>query len=228
LAAFRDSLEDLGLTRAGELTIVPGNHDIFPVTKKPPFVNPGRPTKNWERFCDLFASSRRGRGGRQLVRGEPFPIGKVLDDNVVLAVIDSTRNRCYDPRMWATGELPDHHIDAVADFFSAHPKARHKVVVMHHCPWAPLEASERKFLPMGMAAPDWETAVNWLQWAGATLVLCGHYHVDVEEADLGHGLTGFCAGTSGGADDPYDRRLFHIIKLADYGKISIKERLFAE
>lgn len=226
LREFQASLEELGLRQAAKVTIVPGNHDIFPVTKKPPFVRPGRPTKNWEYFCDLFASSRRGRGSRALVRGEPFPVGKILNENVVLAAIDSTRNGCYDPRMWASGELPDHHIDAVADFFTAHAKARHKVVVMHHCPWRALEEAEHKDFPMGMAEPDADTAVNWLQWAGATLVLCGHYHAAVERKSLGGGLTGFCAGTAGGADDENDDRLFHILELGDDGKVRIKKRAF--
>jgi UDP-2,3-diacylglucosamine pyrophosphatase LpxH len=226
LRAFRTSLEELGLTRATDVTVVPGNHDIFPFTKKPPFARLARPTKNWEFFCDTFASTRRGRGSRRLVRGEPFPVGKTPAENVVLAAIDSTRNNCYDPRMSASGELPDHHVEAVAEFFAAHAKARHKVVVMHHCPWKKLEESENKRFPMGMAEPDAETSINWLQWAGATLVLCGHYHVNAEKKDLGGGLTGFCAGTAGGADDSDDNRLFHIIELGENGRIRVRERVF--
>lgn len=226
LREFNAALEELGLWRSGELTVVPGNHDIFPVTKRPPFYRPSSPTKNWEFFCELFASSRRGRGSRRLVRGEPFPAGKILDGNVVLAAMDSTRNNCKDPRQWATGELLGHHVEAVGKFFASQPKARHRVVVMHHCPWAALEDSEDQNFPMGMAEPDAETAVNLLHWAGATLVLCGHYHVDVEKKRLADGLIGFCAGTAGAADDPEGNRLFHIIELADDGKVRIKKRTF--
>ena len=226
LREFQASLEELGLSRSGDLTVVPGNHDIFPVTKRPPFYNPSLPTKNWEFFCDIFSSTRRGRGSRRLLRGEPFPVGKLLHGNVVLAALDSTRNGCYDPREWAAGELPGHHFEAVRDFFASQRKARHRVVVMHHCPWAPLEDSEDQKFPMGMAEPDAETAVNWLHWAGATLVLCGHYHVEVKKMRLADGLIGFCAGTAGGADDPEGKCLFHIVELGDDGKVRIKQRAY--
>ncbi len=226
LQAFQASLNQRGLMQACDLTVVPGNHDIFPATSKRPFFSFSRPTKNWEFFCDLFASTRRGRGSRRLVRGEPFPVGKILNEDVVLAAFDSTRNNSYDPRSWASGELPGNHIDAVEKFFAANSKARHRVVVMHHCPWADLSESMSPKVPMGMAVPDAETAVNWLHWAGATLILCGHYHVEVERKQLAPGLTGFCAGTAGGEDDPEDRRLFHIVELGDDGKIRIKARVF--
>ena len=226
LQAFKTSLDQRGLMHARDLTVVPGNHDIFPITSNRPFLSFSRPTKNWELFCALFASTRTGGGSRRLVRGEPFPVGKILNENVVLTAFDSTRNNSFDPRSWASGELPENHVDAVEKFFAANSKARHRVVVMHHCPWADLSESMSQHFPMGMAFPDADTAVNWLHWAGATLILCGHYHVDVERKQLAQGLTGFCAGTSGGKDDPRNKRVFHVIELGDDGQIRIKARSF--
>ena len=226
LQAFKTSLDQRGLMHACDLTVVPGNHDIFPITSNRPFLSFSRPTKNWELFCALFASTRTGGGSRRLVRGEPFPVGKILNENVVLTAFDSTRNNSFDPRSWASGELPENHVDAVEKFFAANSKARHRVVVMHHCPWADLSESMSQHFPMGMAFPDADTAVNWLHWAGATLILCGHYHVDVERKQLAQGLTGFCAGTSGGKDDPRNKRVFHVIELGDDGQIRIKARSF--
>jgi hypothetical protein len=223
---LRDALRRLRVASSARLTVVPGNHDIFPVSKRWPYYRPSRPTANWRAFCDLFARARRGPGSRQLLRGEPYPVGKVLSRNVVLAALDSTRNHQLDPRAWAAGELPEEHVDAVEACFAAHASARHRIVVMHHCPWLPLTVGEHAAFPMGMAAPGHKTAVKWLRRAGATLVLCGHLHTraGIERRALGGGLVGFRAGAAGAADDPTGLRVYHVIDLPARGHIRIAAR----
>lgn len=227
--ALRDVLKRLHCASSAKLTVVPGNHDIFPVSKRWPFYRPSRPTTNWTRFCDIFARARRGANTRQLLRGEPYPVGKALSKEVVIAALDSTRNHQLDPRAWAAGELPEAHIDAVEQYFAAHAGARHRIVVMHHCPWLAFAVGERASFPMGMAEPDHKIAVQWLRWAGATLVLCGHLHTTegIERRSLGRGVTGFRAGAAGAADDPTGLRVYHVIDLPERGGIRITAREFS-
>ncbi|MCK5806330.1 MAG: hypothetical protein KAI66_26095, partial [Lentisphaeria bacterium] len=92
-------------------------------------------------------------------------------------------------------------------------------------PWA--DESESKLAPMIMSEPDPDTACEWLVDTGASLLLCGHYHVDEEEAELGDGLLqGFCAGTAGGVDDPDDFRRYHVLRLGKNGRVKIKDYPF--
>lgn len=132
-----------------------------------------------------------------------------------------------DPRDWCSGELVEEHIDAVGEFFDAHLDKKHRIVVMHHCVWE--EESENARFPMIMADPDPVTATDWVNWAGASLVLCGHYHglAGVQEAVLGDGSTlGLCAGTAGGVDEDDGMRAYHVVDLLENGKVEIAERAF--
>jgi len=221
-------------------TVVPGNHDVFPVSKRDigssiigylGGVFGPTPTARYEEFCRLFAGCRGKRGGKRLVRGEDYPFGRILGKNVVLVALDSTRNGKYDPREWAAGELQEEDIEATGEFFAEHAGARHKLVVMHHSPWEPLDSAEDPRFPMGMIEPDNKTAVAWLAGTGASLVLCGHFHAlsGVEKRKrLGKNLDGFMAGVSGGADNDEDDDVqrYHVLDLLSNGRYTVSERAF--
>ena len=227
LEMFAENLAEMNLISSGEITVVPGNHDNFPWSKEKPFLKPSRPTGNWEQFCRLFGRTLRGRESKRLIRGEVYPVGKKLTSNAVLTALDSTRNNTYDPFKWASGELPQDHVDAIKRFFSDNRSAKHRIVVMHHCPWADLYDSESPLFPMGMAIPDSRDAVRWLKAAGTTLILCGHYHTldGVKRKQLAQGMLGFRAGTAGGADEE-EIRAYHVINLQDNGRVIITVRRF--
>jgi 3',5'-cyclic AMP phosphodiesterase CpdA len=229
LEEFWDSLRKMNWSDPGQITIIPGNHDIFTFSKRPPYVNPSRPTTNLKKFNEIFSKTRRGSGSRQLIKGEPYPFLKVLDKNVSLAGFDSTRNGKYLPIHWASGEIHEYQAFAAMEGFSK-LKTKHRIIVMHHCPWYDLyDVSESRLFPMGMAEPDADTAMKWIKTTGATLVLCGHIHTDsngepfIEKRHFGKNLMGLCSGTAGGVDNYEELRIYHVIDLLENGKINIQK-----
>jgi hypothetical protein len=72
LKAFVSALKDLGWAGSRFLTIVPGNHDIFPATNRkiPTFR---RPTSVFNDFIAITRGSRIGKGFRHCPKGIGFP-----------------------------------------------------------------------------------------------------------------------------------------------------------
>lgn len=210
------------------LTVTPGNHDIFPFSTRslPPL---SRPTVLFQEFAKI-TSSCRTRAVR-LVEGEPYPFGKVLCRDVVLVGMDTTRNGQFNPRRWAEGELPEHHRDAVTEFFAVHSQAKHRIVAMHHHPW-PEEFVRGNWMEQNFTTPPPEKVEAWLRACGATLVLCGHVHHEdgIEERRLGRHCRVLRSGTAGGVDDEDEdgdkRRIYHLVELARNGKVKIVRREF--
>jgi DNA repair exonuclease SbcCD nuclease subunit len=227
--AFLSALKERSWSSADRLTLIPGNHDIFPASIRvvPPLR---RPTGNFDTFVKLTRGSRIGVGGTKLVRGEPFPFGKMLKKDVALVGMDTTRNGQYNPRRWAEGELQAHHCKAVEEFFAEHPKAKHRVVAMHHHPWR--EEFEVGWIEQNFTTPPPEEVEAWLRDSGATLVLCGHVHQEngIEERRLGKKCRVLRAGTAGGVNDEDGEgdklRVYHLVDLEANGRVRIKARKF--
>ncbi|NDJ15677.1 MAG: hypothetical protein EBY17_31645, partial [Acidobacteriia bacterium] len=97
------------------LTVIPGNHDIFPVSLRS-LASLRRPTSLFQKFNQATSSCRQG--AEPLVAGEHYPFGKVLSPDVVIVGMDTTRNEQFGPHKWAEGELQEHHRAAVSDFFA--------------------------------------------------------------------------------------------------------------
>jgi hypothetical protein len=255
LERFARGLRRRGL--AGRTTVVPGNHDVYAASKsdisnifgsgrdlilgKTPFGQDAQ--ERFEAFGRLFGGGRSGHRGERLFSNTAYPFSRVLTENVVLVALDSTRNDTKSPLGCAAGELQEEDIDAARAFFEAHPRARHRLVVMHHAPWIEYSEGEEipskwrrlpgvpDAIPMGMADPDHETAVEWLKRAGATLVLCGHWHAHDDVAkkiSLGRSLLGFCAGTAGGLGNDDGDAAYHILGLRPDGRWNTTERAFSE
>ncbi len=170
-------ISERGYGSGSKLSIVPGNHDIFPVTFPPSLSIPHgfRPQKNFEWFCEATKPSRRGRSCRQLFRGHPYPFGKELSRKVVLAGLDTTRSETANLLKWASGEMDGNDIDAIGEFFDEHPNAVHKILLLHHYPFRDFD--HYSFAPeMEFVDPEPTVARNWIRWTGATLILCGHIH----------------------------------------------------
>lgn len=79
LKGFVAALKYLGWAGSNRLTIIPGNHDIFPWTyrKLPPLR---WPASIFEDFVAITRGSRSGKGFRSLRRRAPYPFGKILND----------------------------------------------------------------------------------------------------------------------------------------------------
>lgn len=183
---------------ADEISIVPGNHDIYPLAWKSGFEDEtvgeglwrrctnavsalpgvlrhvrGEAGANFRRFSRMV-DRLNGRDAR-LFHNIAVPYGKRLSDDVVLAGLDTTCGSDSAVNEIATGQLPGDDLDAVKDYFDDHADARHRIVLMHHYPFDDF-ASDWEHVPMHFVAPNARTVRSWLGWAGATTVLCGHIH----------------------------------------------------
>ena len=215
-----------GWTSAARMTFAPGNHDIFPVTKQFPYYTWGRPTKHFERLCELTRSCRRGQGVQ--APDNPYPSAKVLSPAVVLVALDSTRNHEQLPFRWAEGELPSSDRRTVSALFQQHLHKPHRIVAMHHTPCE--VQSESQHFNMNFAVPSPGTVQRWLERCGATLVLCGHVHGEVFREKLGRKCWVLTAGTAGGVDDEdcpdKAMRTYHIIECLPNGRVRFIHRSF--
>ena len=223
---FVSELDSRSFLSADRSTIVPGNHDVFPNLG---FRIPRRPTGVFKEFVEITKASRRGNDSAELIRGAPYPFGKVLSEQAVLVGLDTTRNGKHDPREWTAGELPKEHVDAVERFFSEHSEALHRVVVMHHYPYRCNFVGGNTF-NQNFIEPEADTVREWLRAAGATLVLCGHVHVDPKDRAMGDGVRLLRNGTAGGKDAPDGDdgtavRSYALVALDDEGGVSVEQRV---
>lgn len=216
---FLRALANLGLRSASRLSVVPGNHDVFPYSPDSPNqkFSLARPTtcfNQFEKAVTPFAKER-------LFSNAVLPFGKVIAPGVLLAGLDTTRNECWYPNESAMGELPEEDLNAVAEFFDEHESAVHRIVLMHHYPFnTPPVDLEVLGIKVGEAdmdfnEPDAATVRNWLEWAGATLVLCGHVHGDHDRTTK-DGVRVLCTG--GGYPDSG----YYQIDLKPNGKIVVE------
>lgn len=211
------------------LTVIPGNHDIFPISwHSLPSLR--RPTSLFQEFTQATRGCRTG--AERLVADGPYPFGKVLCPDVVLVGMDTTRNGQFSPLNWSEGELEEHHQEAVTDFFRLHSKAKHRIVAMHHHPWEEEFVWWGTILEQNFTTPPPEEVEAWLRECGATLVLCGHVHQaeSIEERRLGRRCRVLRSGTAGGVNDEDDDgdklRVYHLVELFTNGRIKIIGREF--
>lgn len=209
------------------LTVIPGNHDIFPVSRHS-FPSFRRPSCLFKDFAQATHSCRTG--AERLVADGPYPFGKVLGSDVVLVGMDTTRNGQFNPLNWAEGELEAHHREAVTEFFMRHAKAKHRIVAMHHHPWEE-EVECGDWIEQNFTTPPPEEVEAWLRKCGATLVLCGHIHQQdgIEQRRLGRRCRVLRSGTAGGVDDEEDgdkRRIYHLVELSTSGTAKFIRREF--
>ena len=230
--AFLVALKQRRWAGAKRLTLIPGNHDIFPFSKR--VISPiRRPTAIFDEFVALTRGSRTGAGVTKLVRDEPYPFGKVLHKGVVLVGMDTTRNGKFNPLRWSEGELPEHHRDAAAEFFAEHTKAKHRIVAMHHHPWKEFFHGG-KWIEQNFTTPRPEEVEAWLRKCGATLVLCGHVHqvAGIEARQFGRKCRVLRSGTAGGVDDEdadgNKLRIYHLVDFGTNGKVQITARKFSD
>ena len=233
LKAFVGALRSRGWAGSNRLTIVPGNHDIFPLSKRvPPVLR--RPTSIYRDFAAITRGSRTGSGFRSLLRGGIYPFGKILNDQVVLVGLDTTRNGEYNPKNWAGGELSEEQMSATEEFFELWRHVPHRVIVMHHHPWResffvpPIEGILGR-VEQNFVKPTPEEAFAWIKSSNATLVLCGHVHQKdgIEKRSFGKGRFILRAGTAGGVDDCHggrNRRIYHLLDLSPSGGVRIRAR----
>lgn len=215
---------------ARRLTLIPSNHAIFPFSRRvvPPMR---RPTAIFEEFVALTRCSRSETSVRSLMRGEPYPFGKILHEDVVLAGMDTTPNGKLNSMCWAEGELPEHHMEAVDGYLARHAHAKYRIVVMHHHPWEEALYGGR-WIEQNFTNPPPGEVEAWLRKSGAALVLCGHFHgrVRIEIRRFGRRCRVLRSGTAGGVDDEYEDgeklRSYHLIDLESSGRIRITRRAF--
>ncbi len=228
LKAFVAELKKLGWAGSNNLTIIPGNHDIFPATNRK-FPTLWRPTSIFKDFISITRGSRTGKGYRSLRRGDAYPFGKVLNDKIVLVGLDTTRNEEYNPKNWASGELSEDQMAATDEFFSEWSHIPHRIVVMHHHPWR--EDFHHSWIEQNFVIPSPDEVFKWIRGSRATLVLCGHVHQkdSIEKRSFGTRRVILRAGTAGGVHDDEDgdkRRIYHLLDLSAAGGVRIRAREF--
>lgn len=210
------------------LTVIPGNHDIFPISLHS-LPSLRRPSCLFQEFDRATQGCRTG--AEHLVADGPYPFGKVLTPEVVLVGMDTTRNDKFSPLNWSEGELQEHHRAAVTDFFALHSKAKHRVVAMHHHPWEE-EIEWGTLIEQNFTTPPPEEVEAWLGDCGATPVLCGHIHqqAGIAERRLGRHCRVLRSGTAGGVGDEVDDgdnlRIYHLVELSTNGRTKIIRREF--
>ena len=214
-------LDQAGIFNETMLTVVPGNHDIFPLSKRPPWITLGIPSLFRATFQHLFEPI----SCHHLQDSSFYPVGKRLTPRIALVALDSTA-RNANPTRWACGEIPPIHLTKTAEFFTSQKGTTHRLVVLHHRPWRTLASSESAHFPMGMSSPPAENTMKQLQPGRPTLILAGHYHTfgDIERRKSRKTFC-FGAGISGGADEEEGLHGYHTILLGSNGKISITQTI---
>lgn len=216
---------------AQKMTIVPGNHDIYPIsTRSIPKI--AAPSENFESFVGLVKETCIGRGATQLLRNSVYPIGKVLGKNLVLAALDSTREDHYNPNQWTAGEIQEEHIKAVRKFFLKHKKVKHKILVVHHYPWYEGNSEWRLFFPSDIVDPPPAILRQWIVESGATFILCGHIH-DTKLKKISPRCRALRMGVSGQYNEYKDYggekiRAYYILDFHDNGRVSVYPREFTD
>jgi 3',5'-cyclic AMP phosphodiesterase CpdA len=222
-----DDLEDRGLGPEA-VSFVPGNHDVYPLSAAFSMNSLGgavrtlgrQSRKNWDTLCRLSARMHGSGRAARLLTDEGFPWSKRLAPGVVLVGLDSTRSDTMNPLRWAEGRLDEHDVDAAAEHLEALGDVTHRIIAMHHYPLNDFE-SLTEWVPMHFAEPDAATARNWLEWMGATSVLCGHIHDDRERRIRG-GIKVFATDSNSYefGDDELTGRSFRLLTYGPGGRVS--------
>lgn len=226
LASFLEEIKHLGWNSSDHLTIIPGNHDIFPASLRA-FSPLKSPTSLYKQFIELTRDASTGRNCRRLLRGEAYPFGKVLAGRIALVGLDTTRNGQRSPLKWAQGELPIGHQQAAERFLDRHRHLPHRIVAMHHHPWREVFSGGASVEQNFMEPPP-EEVWGWLRGIEPTLVLCGHVHRSdgVTMRRIGPSGTVLRCGASGGMSDS-ENHVYHLIDLKPDGARRITRRMLS-
>ncbi len=230
LKSFVRELRARNLAHAAALTVVPGNHDIFPTCWPPTWRSLARTIfgtaqSNFDRFARLTAWSRRGVAADELFANAPYPFAKSLSNDVAMVGLDTTINENWRPTSWAAGELPEEDINEVKGFFQKRRNVVHRIVVMHHYPFADFQNVDPR-VNMKFEVPDAATVRNWLGWANATLVLCGHIH-DNRDRRSADGFRVICTDSVSTYADrkrEHEWLSYRLIRLHTKGQVSVTDR----
>ena len=207
---FMMRLAKRGWATADKLTVVPGNHDLYPAS----LIWPMTLNAAYQEFCRLTRRCCAGKDCEAFFSSHQIPFGKRLSSNVALAGLDTVRSGVIlDVRYWASGELQEEDIDAAREFFDGKSKVQHKILVTHHYPYE----VEFDHVEGNYVEPDPEVARNWLRYTGATLVLCGHMH-GTDSRTMGKKCRLVCSGDAG------DEGVYHIVDLHANGSVKVKQR----
>jgi 3',5'-cyclic AMP phosphodiesterase CpdA len=231
LKSFVRELRARNLAHAAAVTVVPGNHDIFPTCWPPTWRSFARTIfrtaqLNFERFARLTAWSRHGVAADELFANAAYPFAKSLSNDVVIVGLDTTINENRRPTSWAAGELAEEDINVVEKFFQKRRNAVHRIVVMHHYPFADFK-NVHPWVNMKFEEPDAATVRNWLGWANATLVLCGHIHNnrDRRSADGFRVICTDSVSTYADGKRHHEGLCYRLIELHATGRVSVTDQV---
>jgi 3',5'-cyclic AMP phosphodiesterase CpdA len=208
-ARLRDHLASRGLLAEGRLSVVPGNHDIWPFGEDSLWGDAGRylienaralaalrewpAEERYERFAALFGATFSGTVARA---GDRYPCLKRIG-GVSIAMLDTTSNR--GAFRSAEGRFDEEEASWLLSRLDEHEGPR--LLLMHHWPlrWD-VDASEiverlpgpvKQILAgLGLDAArfadvnfeDLEGVQGFLRRGRFDAVLCGHVHMMSEEA----------------------------------------------
>ena len=216
---------------ADKMTIVPGNHDIYPISSRSiPKIS--TPNENFATFLKIVAPCCEGKNSHKLLSTSSYLFGKILAPGIVLAALDSTREDHYNPNQWTAGEIQQQHMEKVTEFFGKHKKCLHRILVVHHYPWYEGNSEWKLFFPSDIVEPPPTLLRQWMEDSLATYVLCGHIH-DIKTKQLSRNCRALRMGVSGEMNEYKSKngeriRAYYVLDFLDNGRVNLIPREFTD
>ena len=212
--------------KATNTTIIPGNHDIFPIpgwglsaieiAKRTLTMLRGNAQGNYESFI------RRSRfvlkGTTPIWHNESFPFIRKLSKDVLLVGVDSTNDHWTGRLQFSKGSFDPQDAEAILETLHSKPYAncQRRILAIHHLP---IELKDFRSLEF----KDVEFVQNFIVEAGFDLVLCGHVHF-FGQMQIGQAMV-VCSGCHFCRDQSLDTIGYSLINL---GRSIRVEHFFAE
>jgi predicted phosphodiesterase len=184
-------LSKLGFCMGMDVTVVPGNHDVFPVGHFGGSLVFGDATENYDSF------TRRARPylskQERLWPSRSWPFIRLLGEDVVIVALDTTHNGELGRFESGVGEFDDDDGAAILDRLDREHAGRKRVLAMHHWPFRWRLDVEGFFPWLGRFLRPSSFNVNFRDLAairrfiracGFEVVLCGHQH-GFQQRELG-------------------------------------------
>lgn len=169
LSRWLQGLQKLGI-QGHQLTLIPGNHDVFPASPYRVWRSLFRFTKfprYYERFLEI-ASPYLG----EILHNRPLVQFRELNEKTVLYAVDTNDYQVKNHRLSGRGRLPLSIGKLIEDHIEAKRLwDRNLILAIHHHPfrWSTASGHEVNFIDLN-GVQEWLTKINW------KIILCGHAH----------------------------------------------------
>lgn len=231
--AVRDVLDRAGLWKPGRLTVVVGNHDIFPTLGRASLAEQiahgllallvdDDAQETYESFCgwagDLIDDDDR------LDETDLYPFMKQIGHTVLLANDTTGPSTAYSVNGYWDDE-DDENLRRVE------PNGLRTVLAIHHPPEASPERDlyqqHKRGLSFGFPRAEYRRLGNFLNDMEVDAVVCGHVHDNGGDSYMWrvtNRTRAFMMGRTGGCDDV--ERCFGVLEVPERGAVRWKLRPF--